>query len=136
MLGMNEYKVRWVTESPSWWGDSKVERKIVASSPKEAAKAFIESEPDAGLDAEVEVWKGLQMLSEYYKVSDLVTEFAEKDWRKENPTSIAELSLQRLDEIHLRLKYIHWALLGGFGFIILCALGVIKIGFVGTWWAY
>ena len=42
----------------------------------------------------------------------------------------------QLDEINRRLKYIHWALLGGFGFIILCAIGIIKIGFVGEWWAY
>jgi len=80
-------------------------------------------------------------LAVVYLVRKFSREKAEAEWKKviQDPSvarSKDEGYHEQLDEIITRLKYIHWALCGGFGFIILCALGVIKIGFVGEWWAY
>ena len=133
---MTEYKVTWKSKPES-------ERQILAKYSREAGRIFIKeygedfpSEEDAIVQVSW-VHRGKTKTDGYFG-SDLAADLKPLSRKTETPVARSkdEGYLEQLDEINRRLKYIHWALLGGFGFIILCALGVIKIGFVATWWAY
>ena len=115
---MKDFEVR--------WRNSEAYKDIVASSSKEAAKMFIESE-SAELDAFIEVcMSNGPPEPELFEVSVLVAEYAEKGWWDENSTKSNESKgwwvenstksnesiEQKFDKLYDVVNQIRWSVVG------------------------